>query len=977
MEVKEKIEKFSQEYELSQFTFSNYCSTVANILKSLLKKHSLQYQIVASRLKDFSSIENKLIKGSLPEGISTIFDIDDIAGCRVIFYLESDIQKFSNLLYDEFMVEKHNLRYSEDGYNALHLVVKLNKNRLELMEYAEFNELKCEIQLTTVLFHAWSEMSHNIIYKLPDGLSEFDEQSVNALKKQFGEVMKNQIKPASYTFEFINERFEKLKQGKQIFDVNFLQSIMFALSRNEVYEKVSLLHQFIIEFGDKTPDGFNLTEFIPKIIQKSRELETTDVETALGSMYGFEHYHVVEKCLDILNQIRYLYLEDTLDILLILSIDDGPKIREKAIQVLINLCKYNLKVIDKVGYFPQMQMVSKIKKELAIAIDFNKWVVLKTIFSNLLKLEFDDVSFTDYKEISIRTGTIGLNSHLQEIRKEVIDLLEYIYQNTFEIEIKVEIIKILMEVTNLPRRVEYNQQIHELVRENANEVISWLLDNFAGFQLLEIKAIDENSFRLKQLIPESEEIKRLITLIEMDIEYEVFKTLVGSDLSYSRDLGWREAEDLRRAGIIKYQNEINSENFPSWEKRIVSIATCCTGTNLWEFGNFQTFLFGIGKLKPSLAKNVIINNEEKLEVFLPNLIAGILYSDKENVAKEFIKDWITQNKYIEQCAAVFNLVEEHDFELMEQIFLKASKETNIKALFNLLHAIIRNVDCYEQSSILFVEIVKELSKHEQYNWTSLIWYDENSILHFLKEEDLEVILGELEKYNTLGVHEEEILKPTCIKEPEKVIYFFGRRIEKEIQMQNQGKNRLIDKYDAVPHNFYELDKFLIDKSEIILPQIIQWFNKSEWLYQWEAAQLIKNIFPNFEQPLQEFLNTLIFNGEANEAKIVLRVIKEYEGSPVTYEVCKNLIRTNVGNKEMMQELMSALTQTGVVSGEYGFVEAYKQIKKEVRKWQRGEKSQEIKTFVVEFMRYINPLILHEIRRADKNIEMMKRRYNSQ
>ncbi|MBR8645146.1 hypothetical protein KEH51_15765 [[Brevibacterium] frigoritolerans] len=125
------------------------------------------------------------------------------------------MEKFVNLLYDEFLVNKHNLRYSEDGYNALHLVVELNPARLGLMEYEQFTSLKCEIQLTTVLFHSWSEISHNIIYKMPTGLTEFDERSVKALKKQFEEVMKNHIKPASYTFEFINERFTNLKRVKR------------------------------------------------------------------------------------------------------------------------------------------------------------------------------------------------------------------------------------------------------------------------------------------------------------------------------------------------------------------------------------------------------------------------------------------------------------------------------------------------------------------------------------------------------------------------------------------------------------------------------------------------------------------------------------------------------------------------------------------------------------------------------------------
>lgn len=71
---------------------------------------------------------------------------------------------------------KNNLRYSDDGYNAQHLIIKFKEDRLNLTEYAQFEGLKCELQLTTVLYHAWSEVSHNITYKSPQGLIDFDKE---------------------------------------------------------------------------------------------------------------------------------------------------------------------------------------------------------------------------------------------------------------------------------------------------------------------------------------------------------------------------------------------------------------------------------------------------------------------------------------------------------------------------------------------------------------------------------------------------------------------------------------------------------------------------------------------------------------------------------------------------------------------------------------------------------------------------------
>ena len=92
-------------------------------------------------------------------------ELDDLAGCRVIFYLDSDIQRFIEYIYKEFSVIKNVPKFSPDDYNGHHLIVHLNQDRLNLTEYSKFAGLKCEIQLTTVLYHAWSEMAHDIIYK--------------------------------------------------------------------------------------------------------------------------------------------------------------------------------------------------------------------------------------------------------------------------------------------------------------------------------------------------------------------------------------------------------------------------------------------------------------------------------------------------------------------------------------------------------------------------------------------------------------------------------------------------------------------------------------------------------------------------------------------------------------------------------------------------------------------------------------------
>jgi len=51
------------------------------------------------------------------------------------------------------------------GYQSVHYLVRLGSNRSKLSEYKKFIALTAEIQVRTVLQHAWAEIEHDIRYK--------------------------------------------------------------------------------------------------------------------------------------------------------------------------------------------------------------------------------------------------------------------------------------------------------------------------------------------------------------------------------------------------------------------------------------------------------------------------------------------------------------------------------------------------------------------------------------------------------------------------------------------------------------------------------------------------------------------------------------------------------------------------------------------------------------------------------------------
>ena len=51
------------------------------------------------------------------------------------------------------------------GYQSVHYIVSLTENRTTLTEYRRYKDLVAEIQVRTVLQHAWAEIEHDIQYK--------------------------------------------------------------------------------------------------------------------------------------------------------------------------------------------------------------------------------------------------------------------------------------------------------------------------------------------------------------------------------------------------------------------------------------------------------------------------------------------------------------------------------------------------------------------------------------------------------------------------------------------------------------------------------------------------------------------------------------------------------------------------------------------------------------------------------------------
>lgn len=171
-----------EEYRAVVGQYEDFALMLERLLRTLTDSSAaLSIHTLESRAKDVESFRGKAGKAStdnpnLPKYPNPLQEITDLAAVRIITFFLENVLAFEDLLSSQFEViektDKSSLLEREDrfGYHSVHYIVTLGEQRLALGEYARFRGLKAEIQVRTILQHAWAEIEHDVQYKAQSAL---------------------------------------------------------------------------------------------------------------------------------------------------------------------------------------------------------------------------------------------------------------------------------------------------------------------------------------------------------------------------------------------------------------------------------------------------------------------------------------------------------------------------------------------------------------------------------------------------------------------------------------------------------------------------------------------------------------------------------------------------------------------------------------------------------------------------------------
>jgi putative GTP pyrophosphokinase len=161
------IAEISDQYSKAKHNYEKLGVNLVQALELFLKERDINVLSINYRVKDDLSFVEKIDR----KHYANPFDeIEDICGIRIICYYQSDVEKISEVLRQEFMVIENQdketlLKADQFGYRSTHFIVKIKKEWNKAPNYRGLENLKAEIQIRTVLMHAWAEIEHKLVYK--------------------------------------------------------------------------------------------------------------------------------------------------------------------------------------------------------------------------------------------------------------------------------------------------------------------------------------------------------------------------------------------------------------------------------------------------------------------------------------------------------------------------------------------------------------------------------------------------------------------------------------------------------------------------------------------------------------------------------------------------------------------------------------------------------------------------------------------
>jgi ppGpp synthetase/RelA/SpoT-type nucleotidyltranferase len=993
-------------------TFDEYASTdraqyerLATIVESILvsaleHRPDIRPQQTQHRAKSPSSLKRKLERSGHLDAKDLETHAKDLAGCRLIFYTNADASKFlsSGIVQANFEIDWDRSKIhhptsdadaASDQFISNNYVVRLKDDRANLPEYSAVAGLWCEVQVQTTLNHAWAEMAHDTIYKKPDLPGGFGTKLMQSIELRMKDIMRKHLLPAGYEFQKVSNDFDRLSAGKHLFEEGILSSIAECEDNNARCDFLDRFSSYVLPYYDDI--GLACADILAgmrQIVEDARGSAAVSVRTILGSYPGHEPLDVISKAADIVDRVRYVDIDATFDLLLdafVTATDEPERGRWKTSAE--ELSEHNADVWEKAGPVVQLRLLDRIKRLRRKQKDDARGLVI-SMLRKILEVEITGTAAT-FDTITFRRGTIPLNAAVIRMRRAAIRLLKFLLLTASNDAQKGETLSALHDGTRYPSGTEADETARVAVLNESKGIVGFYAAHATQMSNVLLAELEHKTLWLYRHTPEPpsgieavgvelaqfelrREILKFRDQINANDRYTAFKTLVGFNSVFPPS--WEDDEfdisridEFRSERIDQYIDGLSDKNLDFWVDLVFECASI-KDNDLAYFPKFGEFLQKLASRKAPLSLVIFERNESVLFNFLPALLQGWEESDEGPNAGELRRKWVDDGKYLSPIIWSFRLGGSLDVDLLEDALTKAVAAEDRPALYNMVTvAVLRNDDAKGGLvDRLLIPAIQTLSKLGEYAWPRAAWGRRASIFKTLDETQANTVLEGLVAAPRLDFDDEEILSSIAENHPKLVVDFFSARLARE---REPGV-----RFEAIPYELSKLSEALGKSSGYVIESARKWYSREPSLFMFLGGKFVANVFekgwPQLERELKPFVA-----GEQEDVNFVLQILRAFEGEEFLHPLLQDIVDRLPPDSETLSEVAVILEQSGVVTGEFGFVELHQERRDLMKKW-LADSRQSVRDFAARQIRSLENRIAAEQRRAEADHELRKREWGA-
>jgi hypothetical protein len=356
------------------------------------------------------------------------------------------------------------------------------------------------------------------------------------------------------------------------------------------------------------------------------------------------------------------------------------------------------------------------------------------------------------------------------------------------------------------------------------------------------------------------------------------------------------------------------------------------------------------------------------------IFKGIWASAIRDYFTGVVAGWIDNAKYLRELSVAFLSLSDIDLVLIDKFVDKAILIEDLPSLSSFLGVFSKSQACLSGKTInrLFEKIVTLFNQQRYTGWINHMWFSPKgeSFMQALSKDNRQLVIDNLVFVNHVDHSVEGVLEQIAQKNIGDIFYFFEQRIE----YKKRNDKELAQRYEDIPYSLYSIKNVLAENPTKLISLIKRNYEYEYGINQYGIARLFKGCFSPFEPQLIDLIFEHLSPSIEEELQLILAIASSYEGHSSILPLVKRLLIALKYDEEKIDWINRVLIKTGIVHGEYGFAEAYKNKRLDIEAWFNDNNVNVVK-FAHQYKRVLDDRIDIETKRADEKVALEKHKYD--